>query len=138
MCASSPDLRQRDCHALLPVSWLVFRYFSFSFGHQTLFFTAVCLCACRTGGSGLDNTVVLRSRLTVLVQVPWSKMTDAQGNKVIVCDNGTGFVKCGFAGANFPSHIFPSLVGRPILRSSTKVGNIELKVLALQYSSACA
>ena len=55
-------------------------------------------------------------------------MTDARGNKVIVCDNGTGFVKCGYAGSNFPAHIFPSLVGRPILRSSAKIGNIEIKV----------
>ena len=38
------------------------------------------------------------------------------------------FVKCGFAGSNFPSHIFPSLVGRPIIRSSAKIGNIEIKV----------
>ncbi len=38
------------------------------------------------------------------------------------------FVKCGYAGSNFPSHIFPSLVGRPIIRSSAKVGNIEIKV----------
>ena len=38
------------------------------------------------------------------------------------------FVKCGFSGANFPAHIFPSLVGRPILRSSTKINNIEVKV----------
>lgn len=42
-------------------------------------------------------------------------------------DNGTGFVKCGFAGSNFPAHIFPSLVGRPILRSQAKIGNITLK-----------
>ena len=35
---------------------------------------------------------------------------DSQGRKVIVCDNGTGFVKCGYAGSNFPAHIFPSLV----------------------------
>jgi len=34
----------------------------------------------------------------------------------IVCDNGSGFVKVGWAGSNFPSHIFPSMVGRPILR----------------------
>jgi actin-related protein 2 len=54
---------------------------------------------------------------------------DSQGRKVVVCDNGTGFVKCGFSGANFPAHIFPSLVGRPILRSSTKINNIELKDL---------
>lgn len=54
---------------------------------------------------------------------------DSQGNKVIVCDNGTGFVKCGFAGSNFPEHIFPSLVGRPVLRSSAKVGDVEIKDL---------
>lgn len=48
---------------------------------------------------------------------------------MVVCDNGTGFVKCGFSGANFPAHIFPSLVGRPILRSSTKINNIEVKDL---------
>ncbi|XP_030636714.1 actin-related protein 2 isoform X2 [Chanos chanos] len=54
---------------------------------------------------------------------------DSEGRKVVVCDNGTGFVKCGFAGSNFPDHIFPALVGRPIIRSSTKVGNIEIKDL---------
>ncbi|GAM24314.1 hypothetical protein SAMD00019534_074890 [Acytostelium subglobosum LB1] len=48
-------------------------------------------------------------------------------NKVIVCDNGTGFVKCGFAGANFPTAIFPSMVGRPIMRSEEKVENVEIK-----------
>lgn len=47
--------------------------------------------------------------------------------KVIVCDNGTGFVKCGFAGSNFPHAIFPSLVGRPILRAEEKVGDVEIK-----------
>jgi actin-related protein 2 len=47
--------------------------------------------------------------------------------KVVVCDNGTGFVKCGFAGANFPTAIFPSMVGRPILRSEEKIDNVQLK-----------
>jgi len=47
--------------------------------------------------------------------------------KVVVCDNGTGFVKCGFAGANFPSAIFPSLVGRPILRSEVEVEGVEIR-----------
>lgn len=46
-------------------------------------------------------------------------MTDNEGRKVVVCDNGTGFVKCGFAGSNFPEHIFPAMVGRPILRAKT-------------------
>lgn len=54
---------------------------------------------------------------------------DSKGRKVIVCDNGTGFVKCGYAGSNFPAHIFPSLVGRPIIRSTAKIGNIEVKDL---------
>jgi len=61
---------------------------------------------------------------------------DAKGNTVIVCDNGTGFVKCGYAGANFPSHIFPSMVGRPILRSTEKVGNIEVKDLMVGDEAA--
>ncbi|KII62158.1 Actin-related protein 2-A [Thelohanellus kitauei] len=52
---------------------------------------------------------------------------DSHGNRIVVCDNGTGFVKCGFAGQNFPEHIFPSLVGRPTIRSSAKIGNVELK-----------
>ena len=38
------------------------------------------------------------------------------------------FVKCGFGGSNFPTHVFPSMVGRPIIRSSAKVGDIEVKV----------
>ncbi|XP_012277552.1 actin-related protein 2 isoform X2 [Orussus abietinus] len=54
---------------------------------------------------------------------------DSKGRKVIVCDNGTGFVKCGYAGANFPAHIFPSLVGRPIIRAVNKIGGIDIKDL---------
>lgn len=50
-----------------------------------------------------------------------------ESGKVVVCDNGTGFVKCGFAGANFPTAIFPSMVGRPILRTEERVDNLEVK-----------
>jgi len=56
-------------------------------------------------------------------------MVDSAGRKLVVCDNGTGFVKCGYGGSNFPDHIFPSLVGRPILRSATKVDDVEIKDL---------
>ena len=49
------------------------------------------------------------------------------GKAPIVCDNGTGFVKCGFAGDNFPAHIFPSIVGRPILRAEEKVQDVFIK-----------
>jgi actin-related protein 2 len=45
----------------------------------------------------------------------------------IVCDNGTGFVKVGFAKDNFPQHIFPSIVGRPLMRFEEEFGDIELK-----------
>ena len=39
------------------------------------------------------------------------------------------FVKCGFAGENFPRHMFPSLVGRPMLRAEEEVlDNVEIKV----------
>ena len=54
---------------------------------------------------------------------------DKDGRKVIVCDNGTGFVKCGYAGSNFPDHIFPSMVGRPIIRAATRIDDVEVKDL---------
>nr|GMD66186.1 Actin subfamily protein [Ipomoea batatas] len=31
----------------------------------------------------------------------------------LVCDNGTGMVKAGFAGDDAPRAVFPSIVGRP-------------------------
>lgn len=39
----------------------------------------------------------------------------------IVLDQGTGFVKIGRAGTNFPDYTFPSMVGRPILRAEERV-----------------
>ncbi|KAJ1918772.1 Arp2/3 complex subunit, actin nucleation center [Mycoemilia scoparia] len=36
---------------------------------------------------------------------------------ILVVDNGTGFAKVGYAGSNFPEHVFPSVVGRPMLRA---------------------
>lgn len=46
----------------------------------------------------------------------------------IVCDNGTGFVKVGFAKDNFPQHIFPSMIGRPLMRFEEEFGEgVELK-----------
>ncbi|GAB5588901.1 Actin-related protein 2 [Umbelopsis nana] len=57
-------------------------------------------------------------------------------SKTLVVDNGTGFVKCGYAGSNFPEHVFPSVVGRPILRAEEKVGNIEVKDLMIGDEAA--
>ncbi|CAG8454618.1 4319_t:CDS:2 [Ambispora leptoticha] len=50
-----------------------------------------------------------------------------ENSKTLVVDNGTGFVKVGYAGSNFPEHVFPSVVGRPILRAEEKIGNIKVK-----------
>ncbi|KAL3154167.1 Arp2/3 complex subunit, actin nucleation center [Trebouxia sp. C0010 RCD-2024] len=47
--------------------------------------------------------------------------------KVVICDNGTGFVKCGFAGDNFPRASFPCMVGRPMLRSEEGFSECQLK-----------
>ncbi|RAL61400.1 hypothetical protein DID88_009533 [Monilinia fructigena] len=38
----------------------------------------------------------------------------------IVLDGGTGFLKVGYAAQNFPEFQYPSIVGRPILRSEEK------------------
>ncbi|KAH9791859.1 actin-related protein 2 [Citrus sinensis] len=46
---------------------------------------------------------------------------------VVVCDNGTGYVKCGFAGENFPNSVFPCVVGRPMLRYEESLMEQELK-----------
>ncbi|TFK21780.1 actin binding protein [Coprinopsis marcescibilis] len=45
----------------------------------------------------------------------------------LVVDNGTGFVKVGYAGSNFPEHVFPSILGRPILRAEERVGTGVIK-----------
>lgn len=47
------------------------------------------------------------------------------------------FVKCGYAGANFPAHIFPSIVGRPIIRAVNKIGDIDVKVCTFIASDSC-
>jgi len=35
----------------------------------------------------------------------------------VVCDNGSGYLKIGFAGDNFPRGTIPSIVGTPELRA---------------------
>jgi len=47
--------------------------------------------------------------------------------KPIVCDNGTGYVKVGYGGDNFPAFIFPSMIGRPIMRYEEEFKDVELK-----------
>lgn len=47
---------------------------------------------------------------------------------VVIVDNGTGYLKAGFAADNLPRFSFPSIVGRPVLRAEEEaIGDIELK-----------
>lgn len=57
----------------------------------------------------------------------------------IVCDNGTGFVKVGWAGQNFPAFSFASMVGRPILRAEEAFAEgVELKDVMCGDEAAAA
>lgn len=48
---------------------------------------------------------------------------------IIVCDNGTGYLKAGFAGEELPRLTCPSMVGRPMLRADEDlIEGVELKV----------
>lgn len=38
------------------------------------------------------------------------------------------YVKAGYAGDNFPRTVFPSMVGRPMLRADEDIGDLVLKV----------
>lgn len=42
-----------------------------------------------------------------------SNMCDDEETTALVCDNGSGLVKGGFAGDDAPRAVFPSIVGRP-------------------------
>ncbi|KAL0209694.1 hypothetical protein RCL1_008532 [Eukaryota sp. TZLM3-RCL] len=47
-------------------------------------------------------------------------------SKVAICDMGTGFIKAGFAGDKLPRHVFPSYVGRPLLRADESFGGASI------------
>ena len=56
----------------------------------------------------------------------------------IVLDGGTGFLKVGYAAQNFPEHQYPSIVGRPILRSEERSGDIVVKDIMCGDEAAAA
>lgn len=56
--------------------------------------------------------------------------SDIMFNRVI-CDNGSGYVKLGYGKDSFPRHVIPSIVGRPMLRASQKIGDQELKEIMI-------
>jgi actin-related protein 2 len=41
----------------------------------------------------------------------------------IISDNGSGYVKLGYANETFPRYVIPSIIGRPMLRASQKIGD---------------
>lgn len=52
-------------------------------------------------------------------------MADDEAKKPIVCDNGSGMVKAGFAGDDGPSAVFPSIIGWPKYGNSRIHGSDE-------------
>lgn len=50
------------------------------------------------------------------------KMCDDEETTALVCDNGSGLVKAGFAGDDAPRAVFPSIVGRPRHQVNTETG----------------
>lgn len=54
--------------------------------------------------------------------------TDAQGRHLVVCDNGTGLVKVGYAHSQFPQFVFPSIVGTPQLKTKAKLRGKEIEL----------
>lgn len=54
----------------------------------------------------------------------------------VVCDNGSGYVKMGFGGESFPRYVIPSILGRPMLRASQKIGDVEIKEIMIGDEAA--
>lgn len=51
-------------------------------------------------------------------------MCDDDETTALVCDNGSGLVKAGFAGDDAPRAVFPSIVGRPRHQVSPNISHI--------------
>lgn len=49
-------------------------------------------------------------------------MCDDDETTALVCDNGSGLVKAGFAGDDAPRAVFPSIVGRPRHQVRAQIG----------------
>ncbi|EGR34849.1 hypothetical protein IMG5_000770 [Ichthyophthirius multifiliis] len=60
----------------------------------------------------------------------------AQNNLPIVFDAGTGYIKIGFGGDNFPMYSIPAILGRPMLRYNQKIDDIELKEIMVGDEAA--
>ena len=56
----------------------------------------------------------------------------------LILDSGTGYIKIGHATDTFPTSTYPALVGRPILRTSTKYKDIDIQPIMVGHEAAKA
>lgn len=56
----------------------------------------------------------------------------------VICDNGSGYVKLGYGGDNFPRFVIPSIVGKTELRknTTTTIGDVQLKDIMIGDEAA--
>lgn len=52
-------------------------------------------------------------------------------NSIVILDNGSGYLKCGFSSQNTPSHNIPALIGRPMLRYAEHIEDFEIKPIMI-------
>ena len=64
-------------------------------------------------------------------------MGDEDEVAAIVCDNGSGMVKCGFAGDDAPRAVFPSIVGRPKMQFLSAAGAEGVTMCPLTAKGGC-
>lgn len=67
-----------------------------------------------------------------------SEEGEPEQSRVVVCDNGTGFVKCGYGGENFPRHVFQSMLGRPMLRAEDAEVDSKVKLKEIMIGDEAA
>ena len=60
----------------------------------------------------------------------------SSSDPAVVLDSGTGYVKIGWSNEPFPYANYPSMVGRPILRTRTKYGDVDIKNIMVGYEAA--
>ena len=86
-------------------------------------------------------SVVQRRHLTPLSLFQRSPRVTAMGDEdevaAIVCDNGSGMVKCGFAGDDAPRAVFPSIVGRPKMQIISAAGAEGVTICPLTAQGGC-
>ena len=62
------------------------------------------------------------------------KMADEEVAALVV-DNGSGMCKAGFAGDDAPRAVFPSIVGRPRDRKSTRLNSSHVRTSRMPSSA---